>query len=181
MDGRRPRCQTKAFSGLRGDSARDRRGPDRVGGDRGGLHQDPATHQLERTTRRNALAAGVGLTMNSFPQDFRAQVIGASGAIGAAFGRVLSANARCARVDARHRHSQPSIDFAHEGSIADAAAALAGRAPFHLIINAVGVLHSPHFMPEKKLGDLHYAQITVRSCRGNPQSGRGYRPHKWRR
>ena len=80
--------------------------------------------------------------MNSFPTDFRALVIGASGAIGAAFVHALSANAQC-------------------GS------GLAGRAPFHLIINAVGVLHSPHFMPEKKLGDLHYAQITVRSCRGN--------------
>ena len=97
--------------------------------------------------------------MNSFPQGFRALVIGASGAIGAAFVRVLSANARCATVEALHRHSLPCIDFAREGSIAEAAAALAGRAPFHLIINAAGVLHSPQFMPEKKLDDLHYAQM----------------------
>ncbi len=97
--------------------------------------------------------------MNSLPANFRAIVIGASGAIGSAFVRVLSANARCASVDALHRQSQPGIDFAHEGSIAEAAAALAGRAPFHLIINAAGVLHTPHFMPEKKLADLHYAQM----------------------
>ena len=101
----------------------------------------------------------MGLTLNSFPTDFRALVIGASGAIGASFTRVLSANSRCASVDALHRHSQPSIDFAQEGSIAEAAAGLAGRAPFHLIINAAGILHSTHFMPEKKLADLHYAQM----------------------
>jgi len=101
----------------------------------------------------------MGLTMNSFHPDFRALVIGASGAIGAAFVRVLSANARCVSVEVLHRNSQPCIDFAREGSIAEAAAALVGKAPFHLIINAAGVLHSPHFMPEKKLGDLHYAQM----------------------
>ena len=97
--------------------------------------------------------------MDSFPADFRALVIGASGAIGAALVKVLSANARCASVEALHRHSQPCIDFAREDSIAEAAMSLARTAPFHLIINAAGALHSPRFMPEKKLADLNYAQM----------------------
>ena len=97
--------------------------------------------------------------MNSFPPSFRTLVIGASGAIGAAFVRALRANARCASVEVLHRHSQPGIDFAREDSIAEAAAALASKGPFHLIINAAGVLHSAHFMPEKKLADLYYAQM----------------------
>ena len=56
MDGRRSRRQAKALSGLRGDPARGYRGPDRVGGDRGGLHQGQATHQLERTTQVSQIA-----------------------------------------------------------------------------------------------------------------------------
>jgi len=57
------------------------------------------------------------------------------------------------------RRSQPAIDFNQEDNIADAAASLSGQAPFHLIINAAGVLHSPQFMPEKKLSSLGYAQM----------------------
>ncbi len=97
--------------------------------------------------------------MTSFPDQFRALVIGASGAIGAAFVALLEAHPQCASVVSLHRHSQPAIDFDDEASIAAAAAALAQQAPFHLIINAAGKLHTPDFMPEKKLGDLNYAQM----------------------
>ncbi len=86
-------------------------------------------------------------------------MIGASGAIGAAFVDLLQSNPRCATVEATHRHSQPPINFADETSIAEAAAVLAGKAPFHLIINAAGLLHTPSFMPEKKLSQLHYGQM----------------------
>ena len=40
-----------------------------------------------------------------------------------------------------------------------AADALRAGGTFHLIIHAAGVLHGPGFMPEKKLGDLNYAQL----------------------
>jgi NAD(P)-dependent dehydrogenase (short-subunit alcohol dehydrogenase family) len=98
-------------------------------------------------------------TMNSFPQQFRALIIGASGAIGAAFVAQLEADPKCAGVVALHRHSLPAIDFADEPGVAAAAAELTSQGPFHLIINAAGVLHSPRFMPEKKLADLHYEQM----------------------
>jgi len=97
--------------------------------------------------------------MRSFPQDFRALVIGASGAIGAAFVGRLQANPNCAAVVGLHRQSLPPLDFDQEESIAAAAAALSREAPFDLIINAAGLLHSQRFMPEKKFADLNYAQM----------------------
>lgn len=97
--------------------------------------------------------------MNSFPPGFRALVIGSSGAIGAAFTSLLEGHAACAGVDGLNRRSQPAIDFADENSIAAAAASLADRAPYHLIINAAGLLHTPRFMPEKRLASLSYDQM----------------------
>ena len=98
--------------------------------------------------------------MISLPDGFRALVLGASGGIGAAFVQRLQGDPRCATVIGLHRHSLPAIDFDQEDSIAAAAAALAGQAAFHLIINAAGVLHTAQHMPEKKLASLNYAQLT---------------------
>ena len=92
------------------------------------------------------------------PDGYRALVIGASGAIGAALLQHLTADERCALALGLHRQSQPAIDFDDEASVAQAAVALAPQGPFHLIVNAAGVLHSDGRMPEKKLGDLGYAQ-----------------------
>ena len=97
--------------------------------------------------------------MKSFPQDFRALVIGASGAIGAAFVARLQANPKCAAVVGLHRQSLPLIDFEREETIAAAAEALSREAPFDLLINAAGLLHSHRFMPEKRFSDLNYAQM----------------------
>ena len=97
--------------------------------------------------------------MNTFPEGFRALVIGASGGIGQAFVELLQADPRCAEVVGLHRHSAPRLDFDDEASIASAAEALHSGGKFHLIINAAGVLHTSGFMPEKRLGDLSYAQL----------------------
>lgn len=97
--------------------------------------------------------------LKSFPDQFRACVIGATGAIGAAFVAQLQADPRCQSVVALHRYSSPAIDLTDEQSIAAAAEALQASGPFHLIIHAAGILHSNDFMPEKKLGDLHFAQM----------------------
>jgi NAD(P)-dependent dehydrogenase (short-subunit alcohol dehydrogenase family) len=97
--------------------------------------------------------------MTSLPEGFRALVLGASGGIGAAFVQRLNDDPRCGAVVGLHRHSQPAIDFDQEDSIAAAAAALAGPAPFHLVINAAGVLHTEQYQPEKKLASLNYAQM----------------------
>lgn len=97
--------------------------------------------------------------MNSLPDQYSALVIGASGAIGGAMAGLLAADPRCGFVQGLHRHSNPPIDFAREESVAEAARALASGPRYHLIVNAAGILHSDEFMPEKRLADLHYAQM----------------------
>jgi NAD(P)-dependent dehydrogenase (short-subunit alcohol dehydrogenase family) len=97
--------------------------------------------------------------MHSFPDGFQALVLGASGAIGGALARRLEADVRCAGVTRLGRRSTPAVDFDDEASVAAAAAALKARGPFHLIVNAAGLLHTRDFLPEKRLGQLHYAQM----------------------
>ena len=97
--------------------------------------------------------------MQSFPQGFRALVLGASGGIGSAFVQCLQADPCCASVVGLHRQSEPALDFDDEGSVLRAAEVLQAQGPFHLIINAAGLLHTPQFMPEKRLGQLRYAQM----------------------
>ena len=111
------------------------------------------------------------LDLSSFPEGFRALVIGASGGIGQAFVQALQAHPRCGSVVGLHRHSTPRLDLDDEASIASAADALRGGisggvsgevnvgSKFHLILHAAGVLHTADFSPEKKLGDLTYAQL----------------------
>lgn len=99
------------------------------------------------------------LQLHSFPDGFRALVLGASGGIGQAFVQALQAHPRCAAVLALHRRSQPALDLDNEASIAHAAQAIRASGPFHLVVHAAGVLHGAGFMPEKKLGDLNYAQL----------------------
>ncbi|MCG2583583.1 SDR family NAD(P)-dependent oxidoreductase [Massilia sp. TS11] len=99
------------------------------------------------------------LTLASLPTPFRALVLGSSGALGAAFVELLRAQPHCAEVVGLHRASSPALDFADEASIGAAAQALAGGPRFHLILNATGILHADGLMPEKRLADLHYAQL----------------------
>lgn len=97
--------------------------------------------------------------MTTLPDQFHALVIGASGALGAAFVDQLRASPRCASVRGLHRQSAPRLDFADENTIAEAAHALADGPRFHLIINATGMLHGDGLMPEKRLADLSYAKL----------------------
>lgn len=99
------------------------------------------------------------LDLASFPEGFRALVIGASGGIGQAFVQALQAHTRCGTVVGLHRHSEPRLDLDDEASIGAAADRLSQGGKFHLIIHAAGVLHTADFSPEKKLGNLSYAQL----------------------
>ena len=85
--------------------------------------------------------------LRSFPQGFRALVLGASGGIGSAYVQHLQADPRCALMVGLGRSTLPPIDFEHEATVSEAAAALAPRGPFHLVIVATGMLHGPEGMP----------------------------------
>jgi NAD(P)-dependent dehydrogenase (short-subunit alcohol dehydrogenase family) len=93
------------------------------------------------------------------PNPFSALIIGSSGTIGGAFLELLENNPLCSSVVGIHRHSEHSINYQHPGSIETCAAALSQDAPFQLIINTIGVLHSSDWMPEKKLDDLNTEQL----------------------
>jgi NAD(P)-dependent dehydrogenase (short-subunit alcohol dehydrogenase family) len=60
-----------------------------------------------------------------------------------------------------HRNSVTPIDYQDLSTIESAAIALANQGPFHLIINTIGLLHSEHWMPEKKLEDLNAEQLQM--------------------
>ncbi|MCY7399092.1 MAG: SDR family NAD(P)-dependent oxidoreductase [Sphingomonas bacterium] len=85
----------------------------------------------------------------------KAIVIGASGGIGGALADALEA--RGADVIRLSRSSDPPLDLDDDGSIAAAAAALADRAPFDLILIATGLLHGPGVSPEKSYRQIEGA------------------------
>lgn len=97
--------------------------------------------------------------MQSLPDGFRALVIGASGALGTAFGDLLQADPRCAGVWRLGRQTTVRVDFADEASVAEAASALRQEAPFHLVMVATGVLHLPGVQPEKRLADMSFGAM----------------------
>lgn len=101
--------------------------------------------------------------MQSLPEGFRALVLGASGAIGAALLAELRQRPRCALALGLSRrpgaNGEPAFDLRDEASIAAAAAALRERAPFHLIVCATGALHLAGRGPEKRLADLDPATM----------------------
>jgi NAD(P)-dependent dehydrogenase (short-subunit alcohol dehydrogenase family) len=90
---------------------------------------------------------------------FRALVIGSSGTIGSAFLELLESDPLCVTAHGIHRNSTSPIDYQDFSTIEAAASALSGGAPFQLIINTIGILHSAEWMPEKKLDDLNPEQL----------------------
>lgn len=79
-----------------------------------------------------------------------AVVIGASGGVGAALVRLLTA--RGDAVLALSRSSTPPVDLADEATIA--AAADAAGTDLALVVDATGFLHNAHFRPEKSWREL---------------------------
>lgn len=93
------------------------------------------------------------------PKPFCALIIGSSGTIGSAFMELLEASPDCEVVWGLSRNSVQPINYQDLGTIESAAASLIQEGPFQLIINTIGVLHSEHWMPEKKLDDLNAEQL----------------------
>ncbi|MFN3436333.1 MAG: SDR family NAD(P)-dependent oxidoreductase [Acidovorax sp.] len=98
-------------------------------------------------------------SLQSLPHGYRALVIGAAGAIGSALLAHLQADPRCALAVGVGRHTTPSVDLDDEATIAHAAQHFKAQGPWRCIIHAAGMLHGPHGLPEKRLGQLNYAQM----------------------
>ncbi len=98
-------------------------------------------------------------SLHSLPNGYRALVIGATGAIGSAFLAQLQADPRCALAVGLGRHTIPALDMDDEATIAQAAQYFKTQGPWHCIIHAAGMLHGPQGQPEKRLGQLTYAQL----------------------
>ncbi|PJI98329.1 NAD(P)-dependent dehydrogenase (short-subunit alcohol dehydrogenase family) [Acidovorax sp. 69] len=98
-------------------------------------------------------------SLASLPEGYRALVIGATGAIGCAFLAHLRADPRCALAVGLGRHTSPAVDLDDEATIAHAAQHLKAQGPWHCIIHAAGMLHGPQGLPEKRLGQMNYAQM----------------------
>jgi len=86
-----------------------------------------------------------------FDHDYRALVIGASGAIGQAFVRALQDDPRCVHVEMVSRAHGSGFDLLDPGSLAAQAAVSAGGGPYHLIVDATGALTIDGVGPEKSL------------------------------
>ncbi|WP_396434109.1 SDR family NAD(P)-dependent oxidoreductase [Limnohabitans sp.] len=97
--------------------------------------------------------------MRSLPEGYRALVVGATGAIGAALLQQLQADPRCAAVVGVSRQSSPGLDLLSEPSIQACAQALAGQGPFHLVLDATGALTLNGRGPEKRLDELEATHL----------------------
>ena len=85
----------------------------------------------------------------------RAVVLGASGALGAAFVDLLRADARFADVVALSRSSTPAFSLENEASIQACAQHVAQSGAVHWVIDATGALEIDGQGPEKRLDALN--------------------------
>lgn len=86
-----------------------------------------------------------------FYSEYRALVIGASGAIGSAFVDTLRDDPHCVHVEKVSRSQGTGFDLLDSDSLAAQAAACAGHGPYHLIVDATGALTIDGAGPEKSL------------------------------
>lgn len=94
----------------------------------------------------------------AFPSDYKALIIGSSGAIGDAFVRHLQSDSACAEVISLSR-SANNLDLEDPESLESIGSELASRAPFHLIVDASGALTIDGVGPEKALARLDYEAL----------------------
>lgn len=92
--------------------------------------------------------------ISALPQDFRAVVLGSSGALGQAFVQLLQADSRCTSVQGFCRSSTPGFSLEDELSIIRCAQAVASGGAVHLVIDATGALVIDGRGPEKRLDAL---------------------------
>jgi len=90
-----------------------------------------------------------------FDTDYKALVIGASGAIGGAFVAAFQADPRCTHVGQVSRSQSTGFDVLNAESIARHADMCRASGPYHIIIDATGALTIQGVGPEKSLASLH--------------------------
>jgi NAD(P)-dependent dehydrogenase (short-subunit alcohol dehydrogenase family) len=105
--------------------------------------------------------------MSSLGDGYRALVIGASGALGAAFCELFREDPCCSIVRELGRNSVPELDLEAPDSIARAAAELAEEAPYQLILHAAGLLHRDEIKRHR-----HFGPLTTLSWRLRSQAGK---------
>lgn len=86
-----------------------------------------------------------------FNHDYRALVIGASGAIGDAFVSALRQDPRCAHVETVSRSDGGGFDLLDTAGLAAQASACASGGPYRLVVDATGALTIDGVGPEKSL------------------------------
>lgn len=101
-----------------------------------------------------AYMAAMSDVLSSFPRPCRALVFGATGGLGAAFYQALAAYGEVVGVARRPVGAMVEADITDETSLAALAAEMKQQAPFHLIINATGLLHDETVQPEKALRQI---------------------------
>lgn len=98
--------------------------------------------------------------MDSLADGYRALVLGASGAIGQAWLQQLQGDKRCASATGLSRSTgEPSLVLEDENSLQAAAASVAGKGPFQLVLDATGALVIDGRGPEKRLDELGGAAL----------------------
>ena len=95
-----------------------------------------------------------------FEYDYRALVIGASGAIGRAFTSAFQLDPRCIHVEQVSRSNGSGFDVRDESSIATQAQICSAAGPYHLIVDATGALTIDGVGPEKSLSSLQTERLT---------------------
>ena len=98
--------------------------------------------------------------MNSLGKQYKALVIGSSGAIGSAFLTAFKNDPNCSLVAGLSRTTMPDFCLESELSISDSANLLALNAPFHVIVDATGALIIDGHGPEKQLARLDPIQLS---------------------
>jgi NAD(P)-dependent dehydrogenase (short-subunit alcohol dehydrogenase family) len=89
-----------------------------------------------------------------FDADYKALVIGASGAIGAAFVAAFQSDLHCTEVAQVSRSQSVGFDLLNEASIAQQADVCRASGPYQIIIDATGALTIDGVGPEKSLASL---------------------------
>ncbi len=94
-----------------------------------------------------------------FPENYRALVVGSSGALGSGFLNYLKDQPACGEVVGVSRSVDGGFDLLDPQSIERLGTTLEAQGPFHLIIDATGALTIDGVGPEKSLGKLDFSAL----------------------